>query len=78
MAGDLYFFSIDFFFRDRFDNVSNRSKPIRSISNTRRVKTTRCEFFADRDTSRTCRGTVINLLTEGPERVRMNRRGTAV
>lgn len=31
-------------------------------------------FSRQRHTSRTCRGTVINLLTEGPERVRMNPR----
>lgn len=35
----------------------------------------RCEFFFDRDTSRTCRGTVINLLNGRP--VRMNPRALA-
>lgn len=35
----------------------------------------RCEFFFDRDTSRTCQGTVINLLNGRP--VRMNPRALA-
>lgn len=78
MSGDLYFFSgvIDFFSRSFLRAsimVSNRWDSIDS-EHAAGKNNAAWIFSRQRHTSRTCRGTVINLLTEGPERVRMNPR----